>query len=120
MSQVLFARIAQLVEHNLAKVGVASSNLVSRSSKASHFGGLFSLWGKGFRGSETWEVWLVKQRLTSLSVFDAANGEAILSICRSSVNSRSVISQVSEISLINPLYCGAPEVTISASIPKES
>ena len=36
------ARIAQLVEHNLAKVGVASSNLVSRSSKASHFGGLFS------------------------------------------------------------------------------
>ena len=35
------ARIAQLVEHNLAKVGVASSNLVSRSSKASHFGGLF-------------------------------------------------------------------------------
>ena len=60
------ARIAQLVEHNLAKVGVASSNLVSRSRKASHFGGLFSLWGKGFRGSETWEVWLVKQRLTSL------------------------------------------------------
>jgi hypothetical protein len=27
----LFAGIAQLVEHNLAKVGVASSNLVSRS-----------------------------------------------------------------------------------------
>ena len=26
-----FARVAQLVEHNLAKVGVASSNLVSRS-----------------------------------------------------------------------------------------
>ena len=25
------ARVAQLVEHNLAKVGVASSNLVSRS-----------------------------------------------------------------------------------------
>ena len=62
------ARIAQLVEHNLAKVGVASSNLVSRSSKASRFGGLFSLWGKGFRGAETWEVWLVKQRLTSLNV----------------------------------------------------
>ena len=42
------ARIAQLVEHNLAKVGVASSNLVSRSSKASHFGGLFSLAWQGF------------------------------------------------------------------------
>ena len=28
---VQFAGIAQLVEHNLAKVGVASSNLVSRS-----------------------------------------------------------------------------------------
>ena len=27
-----FARVAQLVEHNLAKVGVASSNLVSRSN----------------------------------------------------------------------------------------
>ena len=26
------ARVAQLVEHNLAKVGVASSNLVSRSN----------------------------------------------------------------------------------------
>ena len=26
------ARVAQLVEHNLAKVGVAGSNLVSRSS----------------------------------------------------------------------------------------
>jgi len=32
------------------------------------------LWGKGFRGSETWEVWLVKQRLTSLGVLDAADG----------------------------------------------
>ena len=29
------ARVAQLVEHNLAKVGVASSNLVSRSNKKS-------------------------------------------------------------------------------------
>ena len=28
------ARVAQLVEHNLAKVGVASSNLVSRSIMA--------------------------------------------------------------------------------------
>ena len=27
-----FARVAQSVEHNLAKVGVASSNLVSRSN----------------------------------------------------------------------------------------
>jgi hypothetical protein len=75
--QAQHARIAQLVEHNLAKVGVASSNLVSRSTKASHFGGLFSLSGKGFRGSETWEVWLVKQRLTSLGVLDAADGKCI-------------------------------------------
>ena len=29
---LLIARVAQLVEHNLAKVGVASSNLVSRSN----------------------------------------------------------------------------------------
>ena len=29
---LLNARIAQLVEHNLAKVGVASSSLVSRSN----------------------------------------------------------------------------------------
>jgi hypothetical protein len=29
----LKARVAQLVEHDLAKVGVASSNLVSRSTK---------------------------------------------------------------------------------------
>jgi hypothetical protein len=32
------ARVAQLVEHNLAKVGVASSNLVSRSKSAFHSG----------------------------------------------------------------------------------
>ena len=31
----LYAGIAQLVEHDLAKVGVASSNLVSRSKKNS-------------------------------------------------------------------------------------
>ena len=30
----IIARVAQLVEHNLAKVGVASSNLVSRSTLA--------------------------------------------------------------------------------------
>ena len=30
---VKYARIAQLVEHDLAKVGVASSSLVSRSFK---------------------------------------------------------------------------------------
>ncbi len=29
------AKVAQLVEHNLAKVGVASSNLVFRSNKKS-------------------------------------------------------------------------------------
>ena len=33
--RVLIARIAQLVEHNLAKVGVASSSLVSRSNQLS-------------------------------------------------------------------------------------
>ena len=32
-SDVLFANVAQLVEHDLAKVGVASSNLVIRSKK---------------------------------------------------------------------------------------
>ena len=32
-SPILFAEIAQLVEHNLAKVGVASSSLVFRSKK---------------------------------------------------------------------------------------
>jgi hypothetical protein len=38
----LFAGIAQLVEHNLAKVGVASSNLVSRSKlEASTVSGFF-------------------------------------------------------------------------------
>ena len=31
------AGIAQLVEHNLAKVGVASSNLVSRSKFLDHY-----------------------------------------------------------------------------------
>jgi hypothetical protein len=31
------AGIAQLVEHNLAKVGVASSNLVSRSNSAPQY-----------------------------------------------------------------------------------
>ena len=37
---VLSAGIAQLVEHNLAKVGVASSSLVSRSSF------LFIIWAE--------------------------------------------------------------------------
>ncbi len=41
------AGIAQLVEHNLAKVGVASSSLVSRSEntkrKSLHNGGFFVL-----------------------------------------------------------------------------
>jgi hypothetical protein len=32
--RAIFAGIAQLVEHDLAKVGVASSSLVSRSKKA--------------------------------------------------------------------------------------
>ncbi len=35
------AKVAQLVEHNLAKVGVASSNLVFRSKKASKIWKLF-------------------------------------------------------------------------------
>ena len=39
------AEIAQLVEHNLAKVGVASSSLVFRSRKPSEFsGGFFVLY----------------------------------------------------------------------------
>ena len=36
------AKVAQLVEHNLAKVGVASSNLVFRSKKASKIWKLFA------------------------------------------------------------------------------
>ena len=45
----LFAEIAQLVEHNLAKVGVASSSLVFRSQGRSNGGigrheGLKILW----------------------------------------------------------------------------
>ena len=35
------AEVAQLVEHNLAKVGVASSSLVFRSNKASEKSGAF-------------------------------------------------------------------------------
>ena len=43
---VYAAGIAQLVEHNLAKVGVASSSLVSRSKFSSlDFSGLFCLQG---------------------------------------------------------------------------
>ena len=33
ITSIMKAGIAQLVEHNLAKVGVASSSLVSRSNK---------------------------------------------------------------------------------------
>ena len=33
LSKYIFAEIAQLVEHNLAKVGVASSSLVFRSNE---------------------------------------------------------------------------------------
>ena len=61
-----YASVAQLVEHNLAKVGVASSNLVSRSSKASHFGGLFSLAWQGFPRVGNLESLAVEQRLTFL------------------------------------------------------
>ena len=39
---IFFAEIAQLVEHNLAKVGVASSSLVFRSSFSLTSVGLFS------------------------------------------------------------------------------
>ena len=35
------AEIAQLVEHDLAKVGVASSSLVFRSKPSKKFGGFF-------------------------------------------------------------------------------
>ena len=37
------AKVAQLVEHNLAKVGVASSNLVFRSEKLRTYGAFFVL-----------------------------------------------------------------------------
>ena len=71
------ARIAQLVEHNLAKVGVARIRISFLAhQKASRFGGFFRSTGKGFRGSETWEVWLVKQRL--FGVFDAADRISLL------------------------------------------
>jgi len=40
----------------------------SPNQKASHIGGLFSSWGKSFRGSKTWEVWLVKHPLPSLNI----------------------------------------------------
>jgi hypothetical protein len=44
------AKIAQLVEHNLAKVGVASSSLVFRSiQKASLTGSFFTLETGGIR-----------------------------------------------------------------------
>jgi hypothetical protein len=36
--KILFAEVAQLVEHNLAKVGVAGSNLVFRSKKSPSLG----------------------------------------------------------------------------------
>ena len=39
---VVYAEIAQLVEHNLAKVGVASSSLVFRSREVIRNDGLFS------------------------------------------------------------------------------
>ena len=39
-----YAEIAQLVEHNLAKVGVASSSLVFRS-RVNQFGSLFFVLG---------------------------------------------------------------------------
>ncbi len=41
----LQAKVAQLVEHNLAKVGVASSNLVFRSSHPIHANRLFNCLG---------------------------------------------------------------------------
>ena len=39
-----FAEIAQLVEHDLAKVGVASSSLVFRSREVIRNGGVAPLW----------------------------------------------------------------------------
>ena len=59
------ARIAQLVEHNLAKVGVASSSLVSRSIESLPVREAFSIGGKGLRGSETRKAW----RLIHLTAF---------------------------------------------------
>ena len=42
------AEIAQLVEHDLAKVGVASSSLVFRSSSSLTSVGLFSYMSEGY------------------------------------------------------------------------
>ena len=46
-----FAEIAQLVEHNLAKVGVASSSLVFRSTEVIRNDGLFSYISMGYAAS---------------------------------------------------------------------
>ena len=46
-----FAEIAQLVEHNLAKVGVASSSLVFRSREVIRNGDLFSYVSMGYVAS---------------------------------------------------------------------
>ena len=48
-----FAEIAQLVEHNLAKVGVASSSLVFRSIKRLPSGSLFFVWMYGLPDSDS-------------------------------------------------------------------
>ena len=48
-----YAEIAQLVEHNLAKVGVASSSLVFRSIKRLPSGSLFFVWMYGLPDSDS-------------------------------------------------------------------
>ena len=55
LSTKLFAEIAQLVEHNLAKVGVASSSLVFRSKKSAEMLTYFLKRGQDLNRSEMTE-----------------------------------------------------------------
>ena len=50
LEQSRSADVAQLVAHNLAKVGVASSSLVIRSSAGISFRGGHGTWGQTTRG----------------------------------------------------------------------
>ncbi len=59
------AGIAQLVEHNLAKVGVASSSLVSRSRKASDISEAFLIYIHARRGARVVESGGLENRCAS-------------------------------------------------------
>ena len=62
-------------------------------------GGFFRSRGKGFRGSETWEVWLVKQRLTLINLIQTMNG-----------------TQVVGSQAVSTFWTGAPDCGQNASI----